>query len=282
MSTATITARPWPRPELFDEGMIWARIVGELRGTGDLHRVRVNNAAIIHIIVSGHGGFWSKNGEFAIGPGDSFCVWPEIQHEFWEKPDDPFHYFWVRIDEANMFDVVRDIGFSSTFQVKRPANPVRAIRCVKLLYQHYEDPDFADPYQAAFLLMGVLASFRQAGIAGEPRSPTERLVEQAKALVEHEYASGINVSQLAERLQVTRQALFAAFREELKQSPAEFIQYHRLHRAKFFLSRTSLKVGAVGRMVGYGHEKYFFRRFRELTGMTPTEYRRSEECGADR
>ena len=48
----------------------------------------------------------------------------------------------------------------------------------------------------------------------------------------------------------------------------------RLERAKQLLSDPSNKVAEVGQKVGIENTDYFARRFKQYTGMTPSEYRR--------
>lgn len=55
---------------------------------------------------------------------------------------------------------------------------------------------------------------------------------------------------------------------------AAYLQSLRLEKAKELLSTTNLSAGEIGWQVGYKNPSYFFRIFREKTGMTPLEYRK--------
>jgi transcriptional regulator GlxA family with amidase domain len=169
--------------------------------------------------------------------------------------------------------LARDLGFSPSRQTLRPAEPERAIRCFQAIFECYARREDREPYRALSLLFELVSACRGfAATPGNGRS-RERLASEARALLESLLDTGINVSGLADRLHVSRQALLAAFRQELGVTPIDYIQSMRLERAKRLLAKTDLKVSAVARACGYGNEKYFYRRFRELTGHTPGEWR---------
>lgn len=55
---------------------------------------------------------------------------------------------------------------------------------------------------------------------------------------------------------------------------AAYVQKLRMEKAKHLLSSTDLSAGEIGWQVGYKNPGYFFRVFKEKTGMTPLEYRK--------
>ncbi len=273
MQDEKVTLHPWPRPEGLTGATVWAAVVGELTGYGTSSRASVSAAFHPHLITRGHGTFDLVHGEVTIGPGDMFCLWPGVEHAFREDPDDPWHFYWMRLEGEGAEEMVRTMGYSPTDRVGRPGEPERAIRCFHDLFECYGQSPPADPYRALALLFDLAASCRAPGPVAAGRDPSARLVEEAKGLLESLLDTGINVTGLAERLNVSRQTLLAAFRQELDVTPVDYIQTIRLQRAKQLLACSDLKISAVAGACGYGNEKYFYRRFRELTGRTPGEWR---------
>ncbi|MGD2174314.1 MAG: AraC family transcriptional regulator [Candidatus Brocadiaceae bacterium] len=273
MASEEVVAHAWPRPEGLQATTVWAATVGELTGYGTSLRSAVLDAVYPHLVTRGRGTFTSRNGTHEVGPGDMFCVWPGIQHEFYERADDPWHFYWMRLDGEGAEALARSLGFSETRQVTRPGEPERAILLCRRLFECYARRDRRDPYRPLSLLFQLVSACRRPGQEGDRSSPGRRLVEEARVLLVSLLDTGINVSGLAERLHVSRQTLLAAFREELDVAPIDYIQSMRLERAKRLLVTTHLKISAVAHASGYGHEKYFYRRFRELTGRTPGAWR---------
>ena len=60
----------------------------------------------------------------------------------------------------------------------------------------------------------------------------------------------------------------------------ELLQRRRFAQAASLLQTTSLSAADVAYAVGYSNTSYFHRRFRELYGMSPREYRRIARAGA--
>jgi transcriptional regulator GlxA family with amidase domain len=203
-----------------------------------------------------------------------FCVWPGIEHDFYEDRGDPWHFYWTRLEGEGAEALARSLGFSETCQVGRPREPERAIRCFQSLFEYYARRDRGDPFRAMALLFDFVSACRSSAPVQSENDTGRRLLGEARALLESLLDTGINVGGLAERLHVSRQALLAAFQNELGLTPTRYIQSTRLERAKELLATTRLKVSAVAHACGYGHTKYFHRRFRELTGQTPGSWRR--------
>lgn len=273
MPDEELTIHPWPRPAPLAGAPVWCAVLGQLTGYGNSSRTSVSAGFHPHLVTRGHGTFDSARRVVEVGPGDLFCLWPGVAHSFREDPDDPWRFYWMRLEGEGAEDMARDMGYAPADRVHRPGDPERAIRCFRDLFRCYSQRENRDPYEALSLLYELVAACRGPGPAASRRSPRAHLVEEAKALVESLLDTGINVSGLAERLNVSRQALLAAFRQEAGVTPVDYIQTMRVGRAKQLLERTDLKVSAVAHSCGYGHEKYFYRRFRELAGCTPGEWR---------
>ena len=70
------------------------------------------------------------------------------------------------------------------------------------------------------------------------------------------------------------------FRRSVGLSPLGFLARVRAERAATLLTNSTLPVARVGATVGWDDPTYFARRFRTLSGLTPTEYRRHSQSSA--
>lgn len=62
------------------------------------------------------------------------------------------------------------------------------------------------------------------------------------------------------------------FRDIYSTTVAKFVNSLRIERAKTLISSRKYTIGEISRLSGFSDEKYFSRVFKNLTGMTPTEY----------
>ena len=74
---------------------------------------------------------------------------------------------------------------------------------------------------------------------------------------------------------MTQEYLGSQFHKEVGESFSVYIRNYRLSKAKELLIGTQLKQYEVAERVGYTDAKYFARVFKENTGLSPAEYRKS-------
>jgi LacI family transcriptional regulator len=83
----------------------------------------------------------------------------------------------------------------------------------------------------------------------------------------------------ADVLKVTGMSNSTAYRKFMKalgRSIHSEIQRHQIDRVKELLTTTNLNVNAIAQSAGYENVRYLTQVFRDITGQTPTEYRRSQ------
>jgi len=83
----------------------------------------------------------------------------------------------------------------------------------------------------------------------------------------------LRIEVLAERAAMSTRTLVRRFRAELGISPRQWVLAHRMDRARQLLEETDLPVEQVAAAVGFSSAGSLRPHFREVTGLTPTEYR---------
>ena len=120
------------------------------------------------------------------------------------------------------------------------------------------------------------------GIAGVmyrlDQSPEDRSiddpVEMATEFIAANYASGMEVGGIADRVGLSPSQLNRRFRAKIQMSPSEYLQRVRVHEAGRLLADTDQTVGQVALDTGFYDQAHLTRTFRRWMGMTPTEFRR--------
>ncbi len=102
----------------------------------------------------------------------------------------------------------------------------------------------------------------------EPRSVIEAILRYVDA----HYCEDINRSDLANLVYISPDYCSRIFRRETGKSLARYVQEKRIEKAKKLLEG-ELSVKNAALQAGYSNFSYFSKVFRELTGMTPAEYR---------
>ncbi len=115
--------------------------------------------------------------------------------------------------------------------------------------------------------------------------PTE-VVQAEEPTAIHQVISYINdhfadpelsISAIAEAFDMPTARLSLAFKDMTRMSPLEYLSLLRVEHSKGLLARSELSIKEIAAQVGYYDASSFIRRFKQMTGVTPLQYRRSKE-----
>ncbi|TMV52850.1 helix-turn-helix domain-containing protein [Paenibacillus mesophilus] len=132
-------------------------------------------------------------------------------------------------------------------------------------------------FRAAFLELLLIVS-ESCGYAKstypEPRDAKEKLVRQALDYIGQHYMTDLSLDIIAERLYMSRSYLAKIFKEYAGMTVFEYINDHRINRAKvLFATEKSKSISEVCYEVGFKNPAHFSRNFKSTVGATPEEYR---------
>lgn len=86
-----------------------------------------------------------------------------------------------------------------------------------------------------------------------------------------------HMPQLAERAYLSESRFYALYKKAFGISPNRDLLLARIERAKALLLRSDEPIAAVAQKAGYANEYHFIRQFKQLTGVTPGQYRRDHK-----
>jgi transcriptional regulator GlxA family with amidase domain len=99
-------------------------------------------------------------------------------------------------------------------------------------------------------------------------------VQQALRLISQDVRRPLVLGEIARAVNLSTPRLRYLFKAETGMTPAQHQKSLRMQKAKELLEGTFLNVKQVMLEVGLKDQSHFVRDFRELYGLTPTEYRR--------
>lgn len=115
--------------------------------------------------------------------------------------------------------------------------------------------------------------------APEPASAAGRADDRERIramlrFIEANYDRPVTLAEIAAAANVGAREADRCFRRQMDASPFEYLLDYRLERARRLLLNTNLPVTEAGLRCGFPSTSYFGKRFREKTGLSPSEYRR--------
>jgi AraC family transcriptional regulator, transcriptional activator of pobA len=117
------------------------------------------------------------------------------------------------------------------------------------------------------------ASIRELMRARPPMGGGERHVLRVIEFIKNHLGEKISLSDAAQYAAVSPNYLANLLKRETGQTFVEMLTARRMDKACEMLSFTNLRVSQVGDTVGYFDVDYFCRRFKQVVGSTPLEYR---------
>jgi AraC family transcriptional regulator of arabinose operon len=156
--------------------------------------------------------------------------------------------------ESSDFFGLRDLCLAAV-QASRHADPLAAQQtaglCYQILAQVWRDAHTPAPKAPDFLIFQLMERLRN--------HPLERL----------------NLKEMAAEVRMSVSTFSRRFLAISGESPMDFAIRHRILQAKNYLQGSCLQVKEISETLGYSDIYFFSRQFKQSTGMSPIEYRKS-------
>ncbi|MDF2611102.1 MAG: response regulator [Lachnospiraceae bacterium] len=105
------------------------------------------------------------------------------------------------------------------------------------------------------------------------------ITEKAKKYIKEHYSEEITLNKLSEVVYVNPVYLSRLFKAKTGENFMDYLTRIRIEHAKLLLSDLSLRIYDISELVGYKSRKHFGKVFRDMTGLTPKEYRNKITTG---
>lgn len=232
---------------------------------------------LIHFILDGKGVFQSADKQISLHAGEGFIIRPNEQTFFQADESDPWTYLWIGFDGTRCTEYLNAIGLGEGQLTFRSPDGETLREIVQEMLK-YNTAGIENDFQLQGLLcrfFSCLARSLSMPLSAVPKNDRENFyVRRAVEFVHYNYANHITVSDMAKYVSLNRSYLFTLFQRVLKVSPQEFLTTFRLTRAKEQLQLSNSTVAAIAQSVGYRDPLVFSKAFKQMTGMTPVQYRK--------
>lgn len=112
-----------------------------------------------------------------------------------------------------------------------------------------------------------------------PQNTRETLLSRAVDLLRNNIAQSVRISAVAGSLNISTVTLSRLFHERFRKSPKEYLLELRMERARELLCFTDEPVKRIAQETGFRSASFFTKTFRELTGLSPADWRKLQKCG---
>jgi len=222
----------------------------------------------IHYVTDGYGYFDG----IRIGKGEYFCTFENKKSVWYPDRENPWSYYFAdicgddtcRILKKYEFDESKSHGYFDSYEE------------LELLYKLFCLKKTKDAINKDFSVSvaRTLLSLHDTGVHSKKITESEKLVNEVKNYIDHNYHRKIKVEDIASDLFLSRGYIRNVFYEKTGMSPKAYLQNVRFDAACSLLKNTAYSVAEISRSVGYDDQLNFSKLFHKKYGISPLGYRK--------
>lgn len=206
--------------------------------------------------------------EFERAPSALVYYPPEVSHA--ERHLTGGRHFLVEVDFKGL-NKVREYGarLHEPVFLQNPSALVLASR----LYEEFLRDDAFSPLALESITTELLISASRANLRGADRTPP-RWLARVKEMLHENYSAALHLNDLAAAAGVHPTHLARVFRRFEHCTVGDYLRRIRIEQARRKIIFSGESLVAIALDTGFADQTHFSRTFKNLTGMTPTEFRR--------
>lgn len=225
------------------------------------------------------GAGWYRLGEkiHHVSANQFFILPPDRPHSYGADVEQPWTIYWIHFtgEHAAVYSqgayVPQDINPSVNSRIRE-----RNIVFEEIFNTIEKSYDRESLRYASSLLHYYLASMRYLRLYRQTESDTFGFIKAVTHYMVENIEKKITLQELADYMGYSQSYLSQRFKQELGDSPLNHLNKLRINHACRLLKETNLKINHICHKVGINDAYYFSRLFHSIMGMSPTEYRKSD------
>lgn len=230
----------------------------------------------IQYIISGKGEYFINNQLYNLKKNTLFLLPKDKYHYYKSDPDNPYEYYWIHFNGVGFENFLNTIGLSEDSPVIFDIENPNIEKCFKDLMDISKSKS---PYSNLLLLSKSYSLLYEIASAipvkkEEKEKEFNAIVETSINYITENYQSQITLDELAAITFTNKCYLVTLFKKETGLSPIQFLIQHRVNQACALL-QTNMTVTEICYKVGFAELTNFLVRFKRITGVTPTEFRKN-------
>ena len=221
----------------------------------------------LYLVESGEGLLEANHQPVVMRPGFVYLVPPGLRFSYSCSSSFSKLFFHVSLLKPNGYDLFQSFGRIGVI-------PLEQTRFQALL-RLYRGTQLSDTVRLKLCLYEILDQFiTQYAFAREDITLYSRHVWETIRYIQSNLSARLSVQILADRLFVSKSFLSDKFRGEVGVPLGKYIDDQLMAAAQWQLLRTDASIGEISNNLGFCDQFYFSRRFKQLCGETPLQYRK--------
>lgn len=241
----------------------------------DTYRMKreYSEVTVIEYVYSGTGTLRVEQSEYHPSEGDIYILTEKSKHAYYPDKDNPWTKIYINLRGTAVASIVQAFGLHKKVVYKN-CQELRSIfeEIFEVVKKDIEVEQVME--QCAMLVMKLLIRLRQHETQNDD-VPDE--VQMVKRFIDNNYRKNLTMDEIAAVVYRSNDYVKKQFKQCYGVTPYAYYLDVKITHAKYLLQKTNLPIKQIADRLGYKSDRYFSKRFREITGITATQFRKSEK-----
>ena len=222
----------------------------------------------------GKGTILVEGQEYTLRENQAFCIPRLKKHLYYACREDPWSILWVHFNGEDTCLFPLDQQKPVTFSSENAANRIHFLfdLLFRVLDGSYTLGNFIYISQVLSLILGETYHREKENTTLEQNKQVTNVIRYMSRHLEE----NLKLEDIAEEFELSKSYLNAIFQKYTQHPPMDFFLNLKMKRACRLLRATDSYVYEVARQLGYSDQYYFSRIFKKVVGMSPKEYKHSD------
>lgn len=160
-----------------------------------------------------------------------------------------------------------------------PLREERTVEKIRSAWEYCREAGEDYELEVRYALSGLLAAVKGRIPAEHPHQDrritrdNER-IRMMLGYIQNHYTEDVTMDQIASSAMISASEALRCFHNTIGMTPIQCLKHFRIQQAAALLRSSDRKISEIGEACGFQEMSYFARAFRELMGMTPSQYRK--------
>lgn len=252
-----------------------------ISGVNDnMHQPHYHNYYELYYLEDGGRYHRIENELYLLKPGEIMLFSPYSMHYSYGDLDMPFKriVLYFRPDQVDSPELIRLLEEENGIYRPDGRESLKIRRILTDLLQEQEEGSrFGREYLHCLLNLLLYRLARQKRAADPVKAEQERRVAQVMRYIHHHYGENISLENLSERFFVSPFYLCREFKAYANSTVIQYVNVTRIMNAQRMFMETDKNITQISRETGFSNLTHFNRVFKQVTGMTPSGFRKSHK-----
>lgn len=241
-----------------------------------MHHFRERSAGALGTIliccVEGSGWVQTNDGRRQfLSPGHTAIIPAGTPHQYGADEADPWSIYWIHVAGSQVSLFVGEEPWVASLHARDLKRWIILFeQCWELLELGVTVPTMLDGSQIIRQMLAILHHYRTNTLHSDKQND---YLMQAIQYMKQRLHKTINLTELAQHVNVSKSYLIALFKQQTGYAPIDYLLRMKIQRACRELDMTDRSIKDIAAQLGFHDPYYFSRQFSRVMSISPTAYR---------